>query len=325
MALPTLSKTWQHNLNNRVTASGTVLTDNRAALRGIKNAMIGFATQPWTVAGSSNGTTAGMDATDRWSANTDLVWANAGTAHSWIVLQQTGVSATFQVLITLENASGNGQVAGVFMSAAGFTGGSTTARPTATDEVTLIAVNTAWGGNQTGTNFDILWNVSQSTDGQCTRVFAFYNSVHSTMWIFDKAKNPVTGWTNSALGFVRGGSTNVATFANLGTSGSPLIAGRHSTTNFTGFMTAEGSANASGGLGSTFGTVANQISSEWPLFPTAFYTATGSVAGRHGEFFDMWVANSARSHPDQYPGSGGAQFANVTNLVLPVNATITIV
>ena len=42
MALPTLSKTWQFNVNNQTTAQGSVLADCRKTLRAIKNAMIGF-------------------------------------------------------------------------------------------------------------------------------------------------------------------------------------------------------------------------------------------------------------------------------------------
>src|SRR5947209_5087453 len=105
-ALPAPSLTWQQSLNNVQLASGTALTDHRTILLGIKNALIGFGTNPCTVKGSCHSTVAGLDAVDRWSAIANLVWAAAASAHSWIVLEQGGIytsgGSKTQILLSCE-------------------------------------------------------------------------------------------------------------------------------------------------------------------------------------------------------------------------------
>ena len=86
MALPTIDLTWRANINQTIAASGTLLTTNRRAVRAIKDSLIssaGYNVAPaslWTVRGSSDGSTAGLDGTDRWTSDGALVWANAGAA-----------------------------------------------------------------------------------------------------------------------------------------------------------------------------------------------------------------------------------------------------
>jgi hypothetical protein len=105
MALPTAVKTHQYDVNVAYAALGTAAADYKRLLRGIKNTLIGFASNAWTVVGSSSGIAAGLDAVDRWSADSDLVQAAAGNAHSWIVLKQAQISANYQ-LIRLVACSG---------------------------------------------------------------------------------------------------------------------------------------------------------------------------------------------------------------------------
>ena len=82
MALPTLLKTWQFNVNN-IIVSQDEDTSYPEALFTIKEALTGFASNPWTVVASSDGSTA--DETDRWIDQGDVNWGTG--AHSWIVLQ----------------------------------------------------------------------------------------------------------------------------------------------------------------------------------------------------------------------------------------------
>lgn len=96
----------------------------------------------WTCAGSGDGEGgAGMDATDRWVTPDAIKFNNPGpSGHSWIVLQSPvdigGVSnGTYQLLI--DCGSDAYETVGLYLSKTGFTGGSLTARPTATDEVTI--------------------------------------------------------------------------------------------------------------------------------------------------------------------------------------------
>ncbi len=186
MTLPSLTKTWQFVPNYAIAATGTALGTNRTILKTIKdflttdaaewvdNANIATtAANLWTVRYSCDSVVAGSagDGVDRWDAITDLVWANAASAHSWIVLRNTAIGSTAELLISCEGSSGSGHVLTIAISpSAGFTGGTTTARPTATDEAVTLN-NAAWGGVGTS-DTSVKVHVVKSTDGECWRVFA---------------------------------------------------------------------------------------------------------------------------------------------------------
>lgn len=211
MSFPALQKTWiggsisgATDFINKlisVSAGGHAFT----TLFEIKQAMINFHTAPWTVIGSSNSLSAAMDGTDYWDNSGDLQYKNgASDPFAWIVLEQTGVSGSFQVCfaldITLASDSGRNDISVIF-SAAGFgtanggTNGSTTARPTATDEQSLDG--TDWIGAEGGSSTDKLLSVIQSDDGECTRVIISdaAGSEPITIMGFEKPRLPDPSWT----------------------------------------------------------------------------------------------------------------------------------
>jgi hypothetical protein len=104
MALPTLEKTWQFNVNQSTTTSGSILPDMQALLYKLKTSLIGFGSTPWTVIRSSNGSSAG--ASDYWASSSDLIWNYEGSAHSWMVLQQSALN-NLQLLISCEQSPSN--------------------------------------------------------------------------------------------------------------------------------------------------------------------------------------------------------------------------
>lgn len=91
----------------------------------------------WTCIGSSDGVTAALDGTDRWTSTFDqtkIVAAANGSAHSWIVLQNLNVGpAGMQVCIDV-NSTGTSVGISAARANAPFTGGSTTTRPLSTGE-----------------------------------------------------------------------------------------------------------------------------------------------------------------------------------------------
>lgn len=90
----------------------------------------------WTVEGSSNSTTAAMDGVDRWGASftpANIVRAPSGSPHSWIVLRNT----TLGVWFCIDYASSSDTTCVFTYSRSAFTGGSTTAKPTATNETSI--------------------------------------------------------------------------------------------------------------------------------------------------------------------------------------------
>lgn len=149
----------------------------------------------WAVVGSGNSVTNGLDGVDRWISYSNLVWASAGSAHSWIVLKQTGIASNFQVCIDLSNASYlNATVVASWST--GFTGGSNTARPTASDEVVLLS-NTAWGSSSTVYRWRV--NTCKTSDGCCTRAYMSYDGEVASTWFLEAPKNPVASWTTPAI------------------------------------------------------------------------------------------------------------------------------
>lgn len=93
----------------------------------------------WTVEGSSNGVTAGMDAVDRWGTTftaSNLINDGYSDARSWIVLKGPG-GTPFYCRIAMQSTAATTPAYGnihVSWSTTAFTGGTTTALPTSTKE-----------------------------------------------------------------------------------------------------------------------------------------------------------------------------------------------
>lgn len=86
----------------------------------------------WTCLGSSDGSTAGIDAVNRWVAHTNCVFQTAGTAHSWILLQN--VTLGLQCVLDCNPLAATSCGIAFAKIATPFTGGSTLNRPLSTGE-----------------------------------------------------------------------------------------------------------------------------------------------------------------------------------------------
>ena len=116
---------------------------------------------------------------NRWDSDTDLVWANAGTAHSWIVLRlpmRYEASDEAYLIIDLVSASADGVNARLYLGSGsgGFTGGSTTARPTTANEAELgDGGNTILRSTPTGGyTWHLWWAPSEFETSPATRCAA---------------------------------------------------------------------------------------------------------------------------------------------------------
>lgn len=330
MALPTLARTWRFHVNNVVTAQGTVLTTARRLMRLIvTNAYLGGGS--WTdsagaavpgpslttVVGSSNGTTAALDGVYRWVADTDLVWAAAGTAHSWIVLEFTGMAQNFQLCIDLSNVTASSATVVVSWNA-GFTGGTTLARPTATDEFVFIA-NTSWG--MSASDRDQRYHVLRSTDGRDVRVFITRNGNTTAFWFFCVPGNVIdAAWTNPTLVTTVSVSTDVPggpvnDFAAW--FGANTIGARAPTGAMTGMFTCEGVRVATVLLAERQ-TVVNAFNGDRPFFPVGWFSNTAGLIGRHASLVDCWAAEAI---PRMYPADLSKQFIQIGSTVHPWNGS----
>lgn len=316
MPMPTLAKTWQHSQVS-VSALGSLALQNADTMFRLKNALVSFGTLPWTVVSSSDSSTAG--ASDKWLAAANCVWANSGSNHSWIVLKQTGIASNFQICIDLNVSAVNGsQIALIVSPSAGFTGGSITARPTATDEAALYTARTwSYGTAAAAQQFTYM----QSTDGQCTRFIVWKGAVAAACWVLDKPQGlpaSLSGWASPFVALVQGtsgGDFDAATYANLnGGSGNNLrLRADSSGTVASCFLAAEGSSATAG----QNQTVANEASSEWPLAPVAVTSDTNQARGRWGYLADCWLGSTTPVSGDVYPASGTKTLITVGDLVLP--------
>lgn len=322
MTLPTLSKTWQMNVNQTVTAQGSGNATAARIMRTLKNLLKGFALNPWTCSGSSNAGgslavptgAAALDGVDRWTTDADIAITSTSARHSWIVLRQDGIASHYELCLDLLNAGNAVTIAIVISPGATFTGGSATARPTATDELVLFG-NTIWLDGQ-NTQHQI--NVWQSTDGQCTRVIIYdAASTVCTFWLFDKPQNPVSGWNKPSVSIAFGNNlssaisysslaTNIANMQGFGTT--PLrvqLTGEGSDTNFLANTT-------------SIGTIINDFDSNWSIFPIGFISSTIANRGRLGNLFDLWWKPSGVADGDTFPNdSANRQFVAFACLLFP--------
>jgi hypothetical protein len=184
---------------------GTSLLCHQAVLWGIKDALTRLSSNPWTVVSSCDALSTSVGS-DLWVDSLDLIWLAEGSAHSWIVLQQSNINAKFQVCLDLNSTDIHGKVMSIVVSpAAGFgvanggTAGTTLTRPTALDQHILLSSATWLNGETEDATYVV--TVLQSTDGQCTRVMSSGDGagVCSMYMAFERPKDPITGWTNPCI------------------------------------------------------------------------------------------------------------------------------
>ena len=335
MAIPAPEKTWQYDVNQQTFASGDKKTDNHSSLLLVKNSLIGFGTLPWTVIASSNSIVA--NASDNWTVVGDLVNATPPTAHSWIQLRQTGLGATTEVVLALDVTNSDGSFGpSLYMSGVGFTGGSITARPTATDEVTVKSGSSSWlGATASHTTFDTFVHVMQSTDGECTRVFV-YSSIYGEqatgvlrqtgpggLWIIDKMKNPRPSLTLPVV-FVENhgnfGSGNPAGRYNV-IFDAVSAYGRTATTEYTAWLSTQGFQGEALGRIATHNRVISDFSGEVPATKIGIVSETPGARGKKGDLFDIWFGNERIESGTTFPVGATRTHAKHGDLIVPWNGT----
>lgn len=202
MTAITFDKTWNAEESNFAYPGSTTNVSKELIYR-IKVLMTNH---NWTVVSSSNSTTA--DNNDNWSSRDSVVGANPGTAHSWIVLKNAAIATNFQVCFDMYSSTLTNMTAVVSYNA-GFSGGTTTNRPTATDETIILAGIYDPGTITYGRNLSLYY----SSDFKCTRIFFNTDSPtdsstsYGSCFIFDTPKDPVSWWDEPFVAMV--GTTTI--------------------------------------------------------------------------------------------------------------------
>jgi len=358
MTLPTLVKNYHLVSNQNVTGDANLdaggpsgacnsTRDRRALMLALKDQLIaaevsnigpgGFgAVTPWTVTqscGGNNGGALAANASDNWVINTDLVFNTSGNGHAWTVLQQTGIAATFQVCIDLQQSSNaeDGAEIEVWVSqSAGFgslAAGTTSARPTATDELMLVspAVFDGWAGANTITARTWKWNMWRAEDGSVTYICYFLADVPLCLWVFAKPESPATGWSGTQ--FVAAVRSNGKT-----DSGNAMIyevwydatglktyrADRISTANPYNETNIYMTADTFGG--GPFGqelTVANDVTGEYAIGKIGLASVEPGFIGRWGTMYDLYWGQTVLGNPfDTYPSGGTKTWVQFQDFIL---------
>lgn len=326
MALPALVRTWRFQLNQASAAGGSALVSCQNLMFIIKQSLIGAgawtdvtgaaaaAAGTFVVRSASNGAGAfgNGDGVDRWLAAAGLVWANAGTNHSWIVLRQVGIGATFELCIDLGNAATSS--ASVVVSYVGFSlNGTATNRPTAPDEEPLIN-NTNWGGPTVATASTA--HVMNSVDGKSNRVLVCRNGFVPIYWIFELPIEVTAGWLTPFVAIALGDATNAPansrpTYGNLSNAANAYGITSHA---FQAYLTAE--ANTTDVLGAQQ-VVANDMGGGWAIYDMGVYSLTPNSKGRLGKLVDIFWGSTALVDSDTFPAAGTKNFCVFGDQILP--------
>lgn len=316
--LPTPAKTHQWDHTTVAGQGSTMLADLRRGLRtAIVDKLLAKSSGAPTCKGSSNGTTAGMDNTNRWAADADLVWNTAGNAHSWIVLQ---FGALFHLCIDLAN--GTSSFLAAFISPTAFTGGSTTARPTSADEIQILGTTSAGAQWERGqTNIGRVYHVDLATDSSQLTIIGFDQNIQNTFWRIEVPANAVSGWTNPMYGGISPGSggslDGICAYSALFQSNGLFKAKGVSA------MTLDYTTEAKGSqfIGQ-LQTTPNGLDGGYPLTACGLFSATPSNVGRHGSVVDLWAGSTTNNTGDTFPAGATRTFMTFGDIVLPWDGTV---
>lgn len=309
MGLPTITQTWTHSINNRLTPFVSLLATTGAVLFSLIGTT-GFltSTMGYTCKGSCDGTTGAMDGVNRISAVNKWAVRNNGAAgaQSWIVLTDgAGIDWCFSFnsanddVVRLAHSVGGNYVAA----------GTPAQQPTATDEC-FDAASGSWI-NAT-TSLDRVWNMHATTDKKMWRLAVMRNGALAAFIAGEKFISsliaPATlvltsgGGTQPAIkSYYNGANLSTQLNASYSSIASSDLARCKSGGADSNVKASLGGEMPGGGVGAIAGT-ATQYNAEKPalqggtgelLFPAQLGSITASVDGKLGSKIDHWYAITA--------------------------------
>jgi hypothetical protein len=329
MALPTLDKTWQFNVNQLI-VSAAEATFNKNLLFALKESLKNFAMMPWIVQYSCDSVTAGTvgDLVDRWVTAANIVGAGTAVGRSWIVLRSpNGCEICWHCFDNTTGVPNNIRNMEMVYSHGGlFTGGTTTARPTATDEsVQFTSSSGSWQGGSTVA--DTRLHVLHTTDGLCTRIFLARASTVFFWWQVERLKSHAAGHTlpyTYRFTLAPDVSTSRTTRAFL-SGQTTSLSSRIGTLNINqlGIFPGRDAAVAASVLGETYAQVADEVDGDLYCYEIGQITSTIGARGPKGLLFDIWAAQTPPAQTgDHYPADGSRQFVHIGHFMHPWNGTV---
>jgi hypothetical protein len=325
MALPNIEKTWEVDLN--IPFGGEDREEDHAdglllfvlAVTGQRSSI---ATNPWTVAGSSDASTAGFPGPG-WQTRSDITFrrtTDSGSGRSWIVLERpiSGDQLMIDCFTNTGDATMPGRCVAIdYSPTGGFSGGSTTSAPTATDQVQLNSGNSGvyWLGGYDGGGHYYL-HIRHSNDGRQTYAFWTYRGYAVNYWLFADLEDAPTGWTIPVVAAmsIDSSTSDEVSFANLYTA--QTVRGR--------VVGGGGAISASlitaswdGDLVAVNLNAANDFDGTYPITAVGVGSTSVGANGMLGRLPDIWFGTQTQSTSTSYPTDESRQFAAMGDIVVP--------
>jgi hypothetical protein len=332
MASPSLSKNWIRRGTTNNIKGTDALSNGQKVIFEISSAL---SDSGWTCSGSSNSSTSGMDGSNRWSTYTNLVWGTG--AHSWIVRRQTAITSKFEICFDLVSSTTCSTITIVispnngFGTANGGTDGSTSARPTATDEI--VVVNNATWADNIGSFYNTSGyyiNAVCTDTLDCVRIFLTTSYTYATCavmaFFIEKPQNPISSWTNpwiagitSSLSPGSGVLKNQYDTYNHYNRYDKLFF-KPTTTSPVGKLFMATTFTGTRGLFDAYYSISpnsNKISGNYTIYPIALISDTAGTNGVWGEVYDLYFTDNFAGHGDIPTDSSSFMFIDLMMFVMP--------
>lgn len=267
----------------------------------------------WIVVGSSDSINSNMSGTDLLIEPGNIV-QGAGN-HSWIVLQQPeqGLSPGF-LQVCFDWNSLNYSMTMAFSVSVGFSGGSISARPTATDEIIVLSSTQVFSNSASNGSCGV--NCLKSSDGKSTRIIITRDSILETraLWMFEELGEVESYWTTKSVVYIAPCThASIAGASNLFCYQIPGIEhkGRMTWASMSGYALSQLEAKSS--------LHRPDYGGGWSVFPCGYCIDTGTSKGKVGRFIDFWAAPYTMP-TGEYLGAvsgGNFQIVNIGGLVFP--------
>jgi hypothetical protein len=218
------------------------------------------------------------------------------------------------------------QVNVYFSPSAGFTGGDTSNRPTAVDELVVqapfqpISLFTSFGQG-----LSMRAHVMMSTDGHSTRIVTCGGNVARGFICVDVPIDPPAGWTNPVIAAATW-SENAPPADALGfvfwKQGTFTFKSQGPITTMPLYMVLQGYATNGTANGTLLGYSpwpnADELSGEFPLGGVGIaHTTTVGQRGRHGYLADWYFTALSVLQGNSFPGDGSKSWVVFGNSVFP--------
>ena len=307
-AIWTKELTWRYSTNIATASSGTVSQDIRQQIVNLITALLAMPGAP-TVINCSVGDGVAPSNLFRWDAFGKIVSANAGTNHSWIVLQFAG---GWQLLIDFSNG-GAYQAAKFYISpSAAFAGGDAANAAAAADQF-MVYNHASWQWFNLGASAACKSDIWLDTGGTSLRWVVFSAGLVKSILVIDTLADTIpttVPWVNPLAGVCIG--NNNATLTNLGA----ILYTRWNATNYTACL-----MSSEYGYGQTWvpqlsAGVPNDTCAAYGGSPIGLCSTTAGFRGKQGRFRDFWVGSQAVALGDTYPVAA-PDYVQVGDFILP--------